>query len=1294
MAIRPYQQYKDQVAAEVALNFPEEARQDFVGGFTGNHQSFGSWFTAGLTGLIGSKGFNEESQKNWYVQRNSVQFGKKQLESIIKSYEDIAKYRSLTAEESARYSETKRRNDLITRDLKFVFDNKGGNLDAPIDVKGQSFNQRWGVEPENEELLKQLVEYFKDNPSYMGGVFTAEILKDLPLSVLAWLGLSAKGATGFKAITSALNKLNNIQPKVLRGITKLGTGVAGGAAIGAGYETAFTGLEQGDVKSGNVKAGAAFGAVFGVLAGLGIMGRTAKDLQKQESLKNPPKDTPVSNVDEVVDRVLPKEQAENLVKPLVTMFKEHDTRLFPELRDGKDYEVISGMKNAKKRGVENLNKDKAAQLRQDSKGKNFIVLNERLIDSSRANLRKEMKTNKNKFFSEDTTANDIAYLKYNKDAYKAFLLAHELSHLKQNKTLAAMGRDTKSKTKEEQLAKEKNANDMAIAEMRRSYNAIEETPSDRNAREILQDFEGRARRPEEVPLEATSIPSRAADYLQDKPKVKYAAIAGAGALAYGLTDKEEGDPVKNVVAATLAVGVGPKLYKAATSKSLNKTVMEAKREVAQNIEVNANLSKQWEATGQIAINKLTKMFDTSPEEGWKVINTIEGKKNISLTQAQKDLVDDIEAILKVIGKEAEEVELIGNHKKDVQLKIRGKTQKAHGALLNSYFPHVFYNPHLLTELDLNELVRMYGKIDDKHALKRDMKGTLEEITAMVQKGGLTSGLLVVSPDAALGAYIQGMSRAIVGRRLLNSMKDFDLSPIGEKGKKLLPAVLLTEEFEKLKKAGHFNKQDIVHYETLRHPALEGYKVHATVKSSIDDFFVVASREGIVGTMEKVLRFNNQLKRIAVLTSMFHGSALIMSAIYSLGMGNAIKGIGGKGKTWGINPKTKERELVNWSKLKLGTDDFSDLANEWIGWGLQIVNVKKQELVSPGKVDLDAVFNRFGPAGKFMMKSFDKIDYFTWEYFHDRFKIAAAMKQKEKLMYDWKLDGGKFKRARNNISEEFASREAATFANAAFGSLNWNNFATNLYKYAAANPNKIRGKAAQLAAQALPVNKRRWLNLGLFAPDWTIANIMIIGKTFTGAYKYSKEFLKAFHRGDSVAWKSKEGKELLKAWNMYAAYTIRAGIYTSAMWWLITNKFSTEEPTNEGLFDFWFGEQSGKLDLGDGESVVISKQIGEPVHWIQHPMHTLMNKGAVVPKTLLEAMFNKQWFSLKKGLPLGPRIVDDDGTTHYAEWLLGKGLPIVVKPLIDDDLPWDERIERVMTGFFGFPQFGDPESTTK
>ena len=90
----------------------------------------------------------------------------------------------------------------------------------------------------------------------------------------------------------------------------------------------------------------------------------------------------------------------------------------------------------------------------------------------------------------------------------------------------------------------------------------------------------------------------------------------------------------------------------------------------------------------------------------------------------------------------------------------------------------------------------------------------------------------------------------------------------------------------------------------------------------------------------------------------------------------------------------------------------------------------------------------------------------------------------------------------------------------------------------------------------------------------------------------------------------------------------------------------------------------------------------------------MNKGAIVPKTLLELMFNKQWFSLKQGLPLGPRIVDDDGTTHYGQWILGKTIPIAYKPLIDDNLDWDERVSRVISGFVGLPQFGDPASTTK
>ena len=181
-----------------------------------------------------------------------------------------------------------------------------------------------------------------------------------------------------------------------------------------------------------------------------------------------------------------------------------------------------------------------------------------------------------------------------------------------------------------------------------------------------------------------------------------------------------------------------------------------------------------------------------------------------------------------------------------------------------------------------------------------------------------------------------------------------------------------------------------------------------------------------------------------------------------------------------------------------------------------------------------------------------------------------------------------------------------------------------------------------------------------------------------------------HRIQRGHWETPEAKEVVKAWNMYAAYSLRAGVYTSALWYAMTKAFSSEEPTMENFWDFWTGENSGRLDLGDGESMVISKQIAEPIHWLQHPTHTLMNKTSIVPKTALEALFNKQWFSLKQGMPLGPRLVEEDGQQHYAKWILGKGIPIVAKPLIDEDLHWTERVERVITGFFGFPQYGDPE----
>ena len=132
----------NQVQAELALYPPTTEDFSYGAGFISGHQSIGSWFTSGITGLALSKGTTDSEQRKWYVQRNGIQFGKQVLEDRIKAYEEIGKYRKLTQEELDDYAETQRRDSLIQSDLEYVFNNKGGNLDAPIDIKEQSFNDR------------------------------------------------------------------------------------------------------------------------------------------------------------------------------------------------------------------------------------------------------------------------------------------------------------------------------------------------------------------------------------------------------------------------------------------------------------------------------------------------------------------------------------------------------------------------------------------------------------------------------------------------------------------------------------------------------------------------------------------------------------------------------------------------------------------------------------------------------------------------------------------------------------------------------------------------------------------------------------------------------------------------------------------------------------------------------------------------------------------------------------------------------------------------------------------------
>ncbi len=1293
MAYRTVAEREAQFEAEMARYLPED-NSGFAGGFISGHNSVGSWFTSGLSGILASKGASDSSQKKWYVQRNGIQFGKNELDKAIAEYEELAKHRKLTELESTDLKEMVNRNTILTRDLQHVYDTKGGDLDAVIDKDGKSFNQRWGVDTEDEAALGALIELFKQNPSYVGGVFTAEIIKDLPITLLALLaspltGGSSGAAQGGKIVATTLNKLNNIQPAALRGLAKVGTGVAGGSAIGAGYEAAYSKLNQGSVKGNQVKAGAAFGAGFGVLAGLGILGRTSKDLKAkqaqelqikrgkaggdridyksmvQEAQKKTPTEPATKEfASEAVDALYPAQEINRVKKAAHKIYTEHDTRIFPELKDGVEYRVVT-LAQAKAAKLPNVRDDVPVQsIVKDNVS--HIVWQEGKISKEFKDFYKNYENILGESF-KDITPSQHLFLR-DENSYRSYLMAAELAKVKQR-----LKPEPQARTADEAISmKENDANDMALNELERAYEQVEAegmTTSNRQVDELVEELKASRTTPDDIDVNTTpSIVNRGMTWLEDNPRKKLGIAAGLAGGAYAVADKEEEEPLQQALAVGLGVALGPKGYKLLKGKTINTTTARIKAQIAEGLEIDAEQAKVWETQAQVIISQLDKFTDAQVRT---IINSIEGvdSASINITSDMRKARNEIKQLLDEIGKQAVDSGLIANKDGVMKLSMKGMDSSSRGAFLNNYFPHLFRNMDKLTDDDLTIIL---GKLNDGSATKRNIEGTLADIQDMIDSGRLTTGLTLLSPKEAINVYIQGMSRAIIGRNALNSMEKMDLGFAPNRNDISLPALLKEADFELLKGAGKLSDQEMTHYRTFDHPALKGYLAHNNIHHVLDDFFAIRHRGNIGDMAERVLKLNNALKRVFVFGSLFHAQALLMSGVYSLGLAGALKGAFKVGK----NRITKD---VTWADMQLGETKFIDLAKEAIADGLQIVNIKRQELVNPGKAQIDAFLPKLGRGGDIMMGAFNKIDTVTWEYLHDRFKLAVYLKQKEKM-----LDAG--------IEPKLAGQKASEFANDAFGSLDWNNFATRLYRYAAKNPNRLRSKAANRLAQLVPVNKRRWLNLGLFAPDWTVSNIRIVYKTMTGFPNMSKAVAKRIQKGN---WDfDPEAKAAVKAWNAYAAYSVKAGMYTSAMWWALTSMFSDEEATMENLWDFWSSENSGRLDLGNGETMVISKQIAEPIHWAQHPMHTFMNKTSVVPKTALELMFNKQWFSLKQGMPLGPRLVDEDGTQHYAKWILGKTIPIVGKSVLDEDLDWQERFERTFTGFFGFPQYGDPEDNRR
>jgi hypothetical protein len=467
-----------------------------------------------------------------------------------------------------------------------------------------------------------------------------------------------------------------------------------------------------------------------------------------------------------------------------------------------------------------------------------------------------------------------------------------------------------------------------------------------------------------------------------------------------------------------------------------------------------------------------------------------------------------------------------------------------------------------------------------------------------------------------------------------------------------------------------NNIDLKDYEEFIHPYFEGKGavfVHKGMHRSLRMVFDATEEQAFMGAL---FTTNLMMKRLAVGFSFFHAGALVESMLFAGNKLNFIK------KTLDPRKKPELLEMVNnpnktitefpTAIQQLKAAGYDDVARFAQGAGLQIT--------TPEDIGFDRFYynlrgidtflkNHFGiSSGGQAEKVFRWFDRITWD------RVFTAAKLHTFLQI---LDSPKLKGVPNTlviqpgdtIGQIYAkASKAAQFTNDAFGGQNWEQVA-----------NRIRTPwVKQLAQTTLRPGSRGYMQLLLFAPDWTISNIRIIAKSLP-------------------AFESDEGLR-----RMYQYYFARAALTYAAAGSALNYIFSghsileNTDPT--------------RIDLGNGQVLTFSKQLMEPFHWITDPQSTGLKKIGSLPRTTIEVLTNKKYLTTKwspnitkkdddaieKGLSIGGHV----GKRFLPIWLQQASASIeqgLLKDGLSLDLAADTSVDFVL-GQLGHPRYQGPRYT--
>ena len=1238
---------------------PVYAEQTFATGFNDTQSMVYRWW---------QKLSDEENEAGRWLEGQVKEWGQHTgyYDSIaLEAYfTEIANVRELNGTEMSDRQVNREQMAEFKTDMMSVYENNNGDV--------TEVQKKYGYTPEDIGVIDGIMAMMQ-NPSATAGAFTGMLVKDPEMLLINFLRIPTIVARGTELARKTITAATRMQPKYVQklasGMTSaragnmVGRGVEG-AAYGGVYEALHDLTFKGKVDPTNVKRGASLGFLLGTAFGAITPTSSKSWFVDRVGSKNAEKKWQSQRLNDRAEQVKLSERWEQTSRPA----PESKPLIFDPKKVPKFNQPNKDFRPTPKQAIlpEGLTHE----------GRYDFWLND--AKEVMVALRKPITNDATKLYGD--TALKLLIPRIDKLAEK---LLKKKNAEGSSLFTPAEARGLAARHQAEVISGQRNPerwwvrneNARTNPQKDRKWGAYEEF--DVGQKNISKpDYKAPPKNPEDfnVILPEIDIMSKAGKASGSK----IAKAAAIGAVASALYVDED----KTMAAFMGALTFG--LARGTIFKGIN--VQKAKmKQVGHKIADQGKLLEEGMQKDATMVGKLIQRIIKEPAQQKEFLSNVENFSKVYKKKLEGKYKTHKEYIAAKHGVEyLESVTAYHNSMEKFWRMANEAGVLRDESHIVDYVTHIFGK-----EITTKERIQLNAAFNELGASKKFNFANQRKIFETIEQIGKDRNI-VFDPVKIIAGYTQSLQKILAGKEIVKHM-DGTGYRIGNDVIGISVDIANVAD-AKLARANGYRASEM--------PALKGKLLHPLIKKAIEDFY--SPSIGSTGFAGKAAVLNNAMKRIVLSASLFHAQALLLSGIYAGGLTHRFtkEGIATRKKVKAFLDARYDLNAVmrdnNGKVIKVRNMDgdlvdlkgdfvHAEMIREIVEARLGIGSAKTNELTNAGyRTVKDFLDRRLKPLGKFQ----DMVDRITWDGIHDHSKMFTYLTMKERLMSGKARGIERFltpEEGTTKIPEPQARLMAAQFANDAYGGQNFNALSLQWEQLAIENASNPKGVFYQWAAMAATPTKKSLSNWLLLSPDWTISNINI-GFKGLGMTK---------NLGSKVLAGKKLTAKEMGEWNMYMGYMFRAGVSTSMFAYVIHKTFA-DEGQEFNLKDFWY---TGRLPLGNGEELVISKQIAEPMHWVTSPMHTALNKGASLPKAAMEIMFGKQWVSLKHGGSITGPTFNKADPKDWATWFGNKVTPISISPfkqaLTDDDVPVGYKMfEKAVLGFVGFPRYGKPDNKSK